>query len=160
MLYYFRYTIISILFIALQTTIIPFLSIGTIVPDILLIWLVYIALQKGQIPAIIFGFCIGLVIDLLSSHFLGLTALTKTLAAFCAGYFFNENKIDITVGRYQFLIITGIISFVHNIIYFVIFVQGSDVTILSAIFYFGLFSALYTVLIAVFPMLFFHRKLL
>ena len=114
---YLQYGLITLVFILFQTTVIPFAAISNIVPDVLLVWTVYIAIRLGQIPATIAGFVIGLTIDLVSGHFIGLSALSKTVAGFFAGYFYNENKIDYTIGNYQFLIIVGLSSFFHNIIY-------------------------------------------
>lgn len=153
-----RLILFTLLFVALQTTIISFTSISNIVPDVLLIWIVYIAVTQGQIPATAYGFGIGLLLDLLSGQFLGLSALSKTIAGFLAGYFYHENKIDINLGNYQFLIFVGIASLAHNIIYFIIFTQGSDVGLLTAIFRFGVFSSIYTTSIASIPMFIHSRK--
>jgi rod shape-determining protein MreD len=156
---YVQYGLATIAFILFQTTIIPFAAITNIVPDVLLIWTVYIAIRLGQIPATVAGFIIGLTIDLVSGHFIGLSALSKTVAGFFAGYFFNENKIDYTLGSYQFLIVVGLSSVIHNVIYFVIFVQGSEIGFWSAIFRFGLFSTIYTLALAVLPVFVYSRKL-
>ena len=153
-----RLSLITILLITVQTTIVSFTSVFNIVPDIMVIWIVYIAVTRGQIPATIYGFAIGLTIDLMSGQFLGLSALCKTVAGFIAGYFYHENKIEITISNYRFLVIVAVISFVHNVIYFIIFTQGSDVHILTAIFRFGLFSSLYTTTISSIPMFVAMRK--
>ncbi len=156
---YLRYSIATLLLLILQTTIVPFVSIANIVPDIMIVWIVYVAIKLGQIPATIIGFIVGIAIDLVSGHFIGLSALSKTVAGFFSGYFYNENKIDYTIGNYQFLIIVGLSSLFHNIIYFVIFVQGSEIGFWAAIFRFGLFSTIYTVAFAVLPMFAFSRKI-
>ncbi|MGA7159962.1 MAG: rod shape-determining protein MreD [Bacteroidota bacterium] len=155
---YVRYSLVTLFLLIIQTTIIPFTSIANIVPDILIVWIVYIAIKLGQIPATIAGFTIGIAIDLISGHFIGLSALSKTIAGFFAGYFYNENKINYTVGNYQFLIIVALASLFHNIIYFVVFVQGSEIGFWTAIFQFGMFSTIYTVAFAVIPMLAYSRK--
>ena len=155
---YFRLILITLGLVALQTTIVAFTSIANIIPDILLIWIVFIAITRGQIPATVFGFGIGLIIDLLSGQFLGLSALTKTVAGFLAGYFYHENKIEMTLSNYRFLIVVGTISLVHNVMYFVIFTQGSEVGVFMAIFRFGIFSTLYTTAIASIPMFVYARK--
>ena len=156
---YLQYGLITILFILFQTTILPFAAISNIVPDVLLVWTVFIAIKLGQIPATVAGFAIGLAIDLVSGHFIGLSALSKTVAGFFAGYFFNENKIDYTLGSYQFLIVVGLASVIHNLIYFVIFVQGSEIGFWTAIFRFGLFSTVYTLALAVLPVFAYSRKI-
>ncbi len=145
-------------FIILQTTIVSFTSVLNIVPDVMLIWIVYIAITNGQIPATAYGFGIGLAIDLVSGEFLGLYALCKTIAGFLAGYFYHENKIEMTLSNYRFLVIVGVISFIHNIVYFIIFTQGSDVGLFAAIIQFGIFSSLYTTVVAAIPMFVYMRK--
>ena len=152
-----RLILITLLLVTFQTTIVSFTSIANIIPDIMLIWIVYLAVTQGQIPATIYGFAIGLFLDLISGQFLGLSALSKTIAGFLAGYFFHENKIEINLANYQFLIIVGIASIAHNLIYFVVFTQGSDVDLLTAVFRFGLFSSLYTTFVATIPM-FIHAR--
>ncbi len=153
-----RLTIITLLLVALQTTIVNFTSIANIIPDIMMIWIVYIAITEGQIPATLYGFAIGLLLDLVSGQFLGLSALSKTFAGFLAGYFYSENKMQMNLANYQFLVIVGIVSMVHNLIYFIIFTQGSDVGLITAVFRFGIFSALYTTSVASIPMFIHSRK--
>lgn len=156
---YLRYSAVTLVLLIFQTTIIPFTSIANIIPDVLIIWIVYVAVKLGQIPATITGFTIGLGMDLITGQFIGLSALSKTIAGFFAGYFYNENKTDYTIGSHQFLIIVGLSSLFHNIIYFVIFVQGSEIGFWSAILRFGLFSTVYTTAVAVLPVFAFSRKI-
>jgi rod shape-determining protein MreD len=153
-----RLLLYTLVLVTLQTTIISFTSIANIIPDVMLIWIVYIAITQGQIPATVYGFGIGLIIDLVSGQFLGLSALSKTVAGFLAGYFYHENKIDINLANYQFLIFVGAASLAHNLIYFIIFTQGSDVDLFTAVFRFGLFSTIYTTFIASIPMFVHARK--
>ena len=153
-----RLILLTILFLIFQNTVVSFTSVLNIIPDVMLIWIVYIAVTNGQITATVYGFGIGLAIDLVSGEFLGLYALCKTIAGFLAGYFYHENKIEMTLSNYRFLVIVGVISFVHNIIYFIIFTRGSDVGFFAAIFQFGIFSSLYTTVIASIPMFVYMRK--
>jgi rod shape-determining protein MreD len=152
-----RLILLTLLLVTFQTTIVSFTSIANIIPDVMLIWIVYIAVTQGQIPATVYGFAIGLLLDLISGQFLGLSALSKTIAGFLAGYFYHENKIEINLANYQFLLFVGMASLAHNLIYFIIFTQGSDVGLFTAIFRFGIFSSLYTTFVATIPM-FVHAR--
>lgn len=150
--------LISLVLIVLQTTIVRLLSLEGIQPDILVIWVVYLALTEGQLRGTIWGFCIGLCIDLLSGNFLGLSAMTKTLVGFFGGYFYNENKTKLTLGSYRFLLVIIFASFLHNIVYFLIFTQGSDIRFWQVILRFGITTTLYTATISAIPMFAFSRK--
>ncbi len=157
---FFGYALLSIFFLLLQTTLVRYLAIESIIPDIILLWVVYLALREGQIAGMTAGFFLGLTLDLLSGAdtMLGLGALAKTVAGFSAGLFYNENKITQVLGGYQFLLVTTVASAVHNIIYFLIFLQGTDMRWWDAILLYGLPATLYTVATAMLPMFAFSRK--
>jgi rod shape-determining protein MreD len=152
--------LLSLVFLLLQTTIIRFLAVEMIVPDTVLLWIVYLAVRRGQIAATAAGFSLGLAFDLLSGpdSMLGLAALSKTVAGFVAGYFFNENKIAQTLGGYQFILIVVIASLVHNLLYFVIFLQGSGVTWSGSLLQYGIPTTAYTAALGLLPMFVFARQ--
>lgn len=155
---YLRSSLAALALLLSQAIFIPFLSLGGYVPDVLLIWVVYIALRRGQVEAAISGFAIGLLQDLTTTQFFGLAALAKTVAGFTAGYFFNENKTEQTLSSYRFVLITSLASMIHCILYYMIFFQGAEVSLVAATLRLGFFTALYTSLISLLPMFVFARK--
>jgi rod shape-determining protein MreD len=156
--HYIRSALVALALLLLQTTFIPFLSVGGFLPDILLIWVVYVAIRRGQMEATITGFVVGLLQDAVSMQFFGLSALTKTIAGFVAGYFFNDNSTEQTLGSYRFLTILLLSSFVHNIVYYGVFLQGIQDSVFTTMIEFSVFTGLYTVLLGMFPMFTFVRK--
>jgi rod shape-determining protein MreD len=156
--HYIRSALVALALLLLQTTFIPYLSIGGFVPDIFLIWVVYVAIRRGQLEATVTGFVVGLLQDAVSMQFFGLSSLTKTIAGFVAGYFFNDNSTEQTLGSYRFLTILFLSSFVHNIIYYGVFLQGIQDSVFTTMIEFSFFTSLYTVLLGVFPMFTFVRK--
>lgn len=154
------YVLLSLLFIALDSIVVKFLAIAGIVPDLLLIWIVYVAIREGQIAGTVAGFLIGLAMNLMgtTNGILGIAALAKTFAGFTAGYFFNENKTNTILGGYQFIVIVAVASVVHNTIYFIIFLQGSGLSWMQSILYYGVPTTLYTAALTLLPMFAFARK--
>jgi rod shape-determining protein MreD len=152
-------TLLSLLCILFQTTLVRFLGVGDIVPDIPLLWIVYLGIRRGQIPATVAGFFIGLLLDLLSGAdgLLGLAALAKTAGGFLAGYFFNETRTQQTLSSYGFLTAVLIVSLVHHALYFLILLQGTEITVAQTFLRYGLPTALYTTVAALFPMFVFSR---
>jgi rod shape-determining protein MreD len=154
------YILLSVLFVLLQTTLARYLAIESIAPDLLLIWVVYLALREGQIAATTAGFFLGLVFDLVSGKdgMLGLAALSKTVAGFVAGYFYNENKITQILAGYQFILVVAVASIVHNVLYFRVFLQGTEVGWLDAVMLYGFPTTIYTAALALLPMFVFSRR--
>jgi rod shape-determining protein MreD len=154
------YILLSVLFVLLQTTLARYLAIESIAPDLLLIWVVYLALREGQIAATTAGFFLGLLFDLVSGKdgMLGLAALCKTVAGFVAGYFYNENKIMQILAGYQFILVVAVASIVHNVLYFIVFLQGTEVGWLDAVMLYGFPTTIYTAALALLPMFVFSRR--
>jgi len=153
-----KFILTSIFLIVVQTTVIRYLSLEGIIPDLLLIMIVYISITEGQISGTLYGFGIGLLFDIITGGVIGISSLSKSIAGFISGYFFSENKIELTLGSYRFLLILLFVSSIHNLIYFLIFVQGSEISTLYAISNVGLTSALYTTTVSILMVLVFARK--
>lgn len=156
----FIYLLLAVALFAVHFFVVPFLAIVHVVPDVILILVVYLALREGQAFATVAGFLLGLALDITSGEggMLGLAALCNTIAGFTAGYFYNENRMMQILGGYQLLIAVGIAGLVHNVIYFLIFLQGSGIPVSDAMFLHAVPGALYTVALSLLPMFIFARK--
>jgi rod shape-determining protein MreD len=155
---YTLYVLISVILVVVQTKLMRLLTVEGITPDILTIWVVFLALREGQLPASIWGFVIGLAFDLATGNFLGLSALSKTICGFFSGYFYNENKMLQTLASYRFLMVVLFASVIQNTVYFIIYSQGSEISFLRAIFQVGLATAFYTTTWTLLPMFAFARR--
>jgi rod shape-determining protein MreD len=156
--HYIRSAFIILGLLLLQTTFVPLISLGGCLPDILILYLVYIGLRRGQIEATITGFVIGLLQDVVTIKFFGLAALSKTIAGFVLGYFFNENTIEQTLSSYRYLLLIALCSAINNIIYFIIFFQGTEGSVIVYSLEWTLGITLYTCVIGALPMFLFYRK--
>ncbi len=154
----FRYAVFTVLIVVLQTALSRYINIGGIAPDILAIWVTYLALKEGRLSGTIWGFFVGLGLDLMSGSLIGLSALTKTIGGFTAGYFYDDSKLKHTLGTYRFLLIVFLSSFVQHLVYFVVFTRGSDINIITAIVEFGVTTTLYTTLVSLFPVMIVARR--
>jgi rod shape-determining protein MreD len=156
--YQLKSLFVVLVLLLLQTTFIPMISVAGVVPDLLLIWLVIMALKRGQVETTVAGFFIGLLQDIAATKFLGLAALTKTIAGFAMGYFYNENMTEGTLGSYRFVMLVFLAGFLHNLVYFFIFLQGGDDSIFFRAIGLSVAHAIYTAVIAVLPMFIFSRR--
>lgn len=148
----------SLLILVLQTTFANFIALDDVTPDFMLILVVIIALVSGQVPAMLFAFFLGLIFDLVTGGILGLSSLSKVLAAFIAGYFYNENKTFLTLGSYRFILIILLSSIVHNSIYFIVFLQGTEFNFWSIVLKYGITTAFYTTALSTLVVFYFSRK--
>ena len=151
--------LVSAAVLLLQTTLAPFLGILQVVPDFVLVWIAILGIRHGRFGAIGAGFLLGLAVDLLSGAdgMLGLAAFCKSLAGFVAGSFYNENKTAQSLGGSTLPAATAAASLVHNLLYFVVVLQGSEVGVWASILRYGIPTTLYTTAVALLPMFVFSR---
>ena len=90
----FQYFIIIFVTFLFHSWTSEFLSLGTIDPDFCLIVLLYISIKNGGLVGTLFGFFIGLFIDLSSgtNQFFGLTPLVYTVTGYSSAFLKGQNE--------------------------------------------------------------------
>ena len=120
MMEFIKYTIIIILTFIFQSWSSEFFTLGTIDPDFCVIVLLYISIKNGGVVGPLFGFFIGLFIDLSSgtNQFFGLTPLIYSTTGYFCSYLKGESEklnkiyftfIWISIVLIQFLIFSLIV---------------------------------------------------
>lgn len=85
-----RLTLLLVLLVVLQTTIVPHLRVAGVVPDLGLVAAVAMAVRYGPELGASFGFAAGLATDLFLQTPLGLAALAFALTAYVVGRLQNS----------------------------------------------------------------------
>ncbi len=90
----FKYIIIIFFTFLFQLWTSEFFSLGTIDPDFCLIILLYISIKNGGLVGTLFGFFIGLFIDLSSgtNQFFGITPLIYTITGYFSAFLKGKNE--------------------------------------------------------------------
>ncbi|MFN3134233.1 MAG: rod shape-determining protein MreD [Candidatus Kryptonium sp.] len=157
MMAYVRYFFVGLAILFIQITIVPLISIEKIAPDLVVIFVVYMALRNGQIVGTISGFIFGLLMDLTIDFVPGLSALSKTVSGFIAGYFYSEAKIEANIGTRRFFGIVILCSAVDNLVYFLFDILGRNfdsVEVLRLI----VGRSIYTAILSLVPIFTLSRK--
>ncbi len=156
-----QYIISIVLFFPLlliQTTVIPLVAIDTVIPDLILILLVYYSINEGQIYGSILGFVYGFLIDIITGTTLGSAMIAKTLAGFTAGYFSSENKKDQYLVSYNFGLIVLLSSLIDSTINAFFSSINFTSNIFVLFFHYGLLPAIYTASVGLMLMIFYPKR--
>jgi rod shape-determining protein MreD len=98
-MYYFAQILIIIILFSIQTTWLVMFSIGGVIPDLVLIWVVYCGVYCSRTMGIGSGIVMGILQDSLSGGLLGLNTLSKSLIGFffaaLKGKFFVEGVVPV-----------------------------------------------------------------
>ena len=86
-----RYSTAFILIAVLQTTFCHLISIKGAEPDLVLCFLLYLAVKEGALAGVYGGFIMGLVFDVYSPQVLGAGCLVKSVTGYLAGFLDERN---------------------------------------------------------------------
>lgn len=155
------YLVAAIVTILFQTTFVDLVSISKVKPDVVLLLVVYIALVEKRLPATLAGFALGLVDGLSGTGLLGLSALTKSLAAFIVSSYKGTKELQSFYHASAALVIAALLQ---NLIAFTILSIDSPLTFWRGILTLAIPSAVYTtvfglIVFALIPSTFWRNRL-
>lgn len=138
-------------------SVIPMISIGSVIPDLVIIVVVGFSLYYGQFFGTIFGAFAGLFFDLVSGGVLGSAMFAKTIGGFIAGYFYNENKIDYNTSSMFFLLIVFLTAAINSFFYLLLSSSEIKLTTSYLILEQGILPGIYTTFFAL-PVIIYNQR--
>ena len=151
-------SVVALLLVIIDVLASRYITFAGAMPDLVVIFLAYIIITRGQFVAQITGFFLGLALDILSSGTLGAHALSLTLAGFLLGYFFDDDLAKQRLRNWPFLLFVFAASVIANLIYYFFFTAGSGLSFIAYATERGGLGTLYTVIVAVVPMYYWSRR--
>lgn len=142
----------------LQSTLVPLISIVGIIPDLILILLVYFTLRMGQIHGTVLGFIYGFLLDMITGNIFGSAMISKTISGFVTGYFYNENKLDFYFKSFVFSLIVLLSSTIDSFVFSFFSSVELEKSILLRFFEQGMFPGIYTAVISLILVMFHPRR--
>ena len=155
---YFIPLFIFIPVVIIQLTIIPFVAVQEVVPNLLLIAVVYFSIANGQIFGTINGAVFGLMYDLISGNLVGSNMLSLTVAGFIAGYFSGETKREKYLFTYSFSLVVAICALINSVIFSFFSVIDFNTNFLQALFNHALLPAIYTSIVSILVVIVPYRR--
>lgn len=131
-----------VVYLVLQAAVARHIAIGNVAPDFVVICVVLFGLQRGPIMGSLFGFLVGLIVDLGNPGFLGLNALAKSVLGYGSGRLGAATSGGVLV----LFIVFFAAAFVHDLLYLVVFMWPHLGSAFATLFTVALPSALYTAL--------------
>jgi len=140
-----KYLLLFLSLLLLQTTLLPLMSIGGLVPDIVLIGVIILGIRQGAVAAILAGCLAGFAEDAFVTRLFGLSSLANAFAGFVAGYFSREKV------KYNLQVTLGVVlatALVHDVIYFFIYTLGTSVGFFRMLLRYVVPTSFYTLILA------------
>jgi rod shape-determining protein MreD len=135
--------------VLIQLTVIPFVAIQEVVPNLILIAVVYFSISNGQIFGTITGASYGLLFVLISGNLVGSHMLSKTVAGFVAGYFSGETRREKYLYTYSFTFVVLLSALADAMIFSFFSVIDFNTNFLMALFNHALLPSIYTSIVSI-----------
>ena len=117
----FLATLIFVVVTLLQTTLLDFIAVRGVVPDLVLILLVFLAVRRGSMNGQVVGFLGGVVEDIISISPLGFHSLVRVLIGFLTGMLHGIIMLDLVFVPFFLIvgsmIIKGIVTYLISLIF-------------------------------------------
>jgi rod shape-determining protein MreD len=146
---YFTPLIVFIPVVLIQLTVVPFISVQGVVPNLLLIAVVYFSISNGQIFGTVTGAVFGLLFDLISGNLVGSNMLSQTVAGFIAGYFSSETRREKYLYTYSFTLVVLLSALINAMIFSFFSVMDFNTNFLQALFNHALLPSIYTSIVSI-----------
>jgi len=146
------------LVLLIQITVIPLIKLAGVIPDFILIILVYYSITRGQLYGTVLGATYGFLVDLISGNLLGTSMIAKTIAGFSAGYFSSETKRDININTYNFALIVLLCAMIDSVIFSFFSAFDIQTNVFTLLFEQALLPSLYTGVVSILFIFFPFRR--
>ncbi|OQX88718.1 rod shape-determining protein MreD [candidate division KSB1 bacterium 4484_87] len=120
-----KYSLITLVIIWIEVSVLHLFAVYGATPDLLLILVVFVSLREDRIFALFFAFFAGFFQDVFATHFWGLSALTKLIAALVASGF---QRSDGYYSLSYFATTFSLLIFLHELLFQFLFSLGSEIS--------------------------------
>jgi rod shape-determining protein MreD len=139
-----RQILIVVVLLAAQVALGPLISVGQIQPNFLAIYVIYWTVRRGPRDGIWLGFAIGIVQDIVTTQFLGISPLSFAITCFIIG---KLCALWPASSRWSWMawLLGGAI--LHGLVYYYFYAVGTYLSFGMLLWNYALPTALYTALL-------------
>lgn len=135
----------------LQISIIPLIEINDSIPNIVLLFSIWIILREGRIVGYLGAFILGIVYDILTMQVIGVSSLSFLFASLFAGIFYKKDKEILILSSYRFILIVFFAALISNLVQNIFYLKLSDIDFWTSFIFKWLGNTVYTAIISTIP---------
>lgn len=142
---------IGILLGLFQISFIPLIEVADSIPNVILLFSIWIVLREGRIIGYISAFILGIIYDVLTMQVLGVSSLSFLFGVLFAGIFYRKEKEFLILSSYRFILIVFFSSLIANLIQNIFYLKLSDLDFWTSFVFKWLGNTVYTAIISTIP---------
>ena len=145
------YAILAIVFALLQITIVPLIEVFESIPNLLLLFSIWIVLREGKLIGFVSAFLLGIIYDVFTLQVIGISSFAFLVSALIASFFYRKDKEILVLSNNRFLFIVFISAISANLIQNVFYLRLSQIDFWVSFVYKWLGSTIYTTILSLIP---------
>lgn len=145
------YAIFAIFLALLQITVIPLVELFESIPNLLLLFSIWIVLREGKLIGFVSAFLLGIIYDIFTLQVIGVSSFAFLVSALIASLFYRKDKEILVISNYSFLFIVFISAISANLIQNIFYLRLSQINFWISFIYKWLGSTLYTTILSLIP---------
>jgi|GEM_PF-1164707 len=145
------YAIFAIFLALLQITIIPLIEVFESLPNLLLLFSIWIVLREGKLVGFVSAFLLGILYDIFTLQVIGISSFSFLISALIASLFYRKDKEILVLTDNSFLFIVFISAISANLIQNIFYLRLSQIDFWISFIYKWLGSTIYTTILSLIP---------
>ncbi len=145
------YAIFAIFLALLQITIIPLIELFESLPNLLLLFSIWIVLREGKLVGFVSAFLLGILYDIFTLQVIGISSFSFLISALIASLFYRKDKEILVLTNNSFLFIVFISAISANLIQNIFYLRLSQIDFWISFIYKWLGSTIYTTILSLIP---------
>ncbi|MCE5304254.1 MAG: rod shape-determining protein MreD [Chloroherpetonaceae bacterium] len=141
---YGQYILIGLLLSFLQIAIVPLIEIAESVPNLVLLYAIWLTVRYGRFVGIIAAFLLGLIYDIFSLQLIGVSSLSFLFGVFFASFWYKKDKEFLVLNSYKFILIVFTACLIANLVQNLFYLRMSELEFLRLFILKWLGSTVYT----------------
>lgn len=152
------YSLFAIFLAIMQISIIPLIEVFESIPNLLLLFSIWIVLKEGKLIGFIAAFVLGVLYDIFTLQVIGVSSLAFLVSALIASFFYRKDKEILVLAHYGFLFIVFISAMSANLIQNVFYLRLSQIDFWISFIYKWLGNTVYTTFLSLIPFYITYRN--
>ncbi len=152
------YSLFAIFLALLQISLIPLMEVFESIPNLLLIFSIWIVLREGKLVGFASAFVLGIIYDVFTLQVLGVSSFAFLVSALIASFFYRKDKEILVLAHYGFVFIVFFSAMSANLIQNIFYLRLSQIDFWISFVYKWLGNTVYTTFLSLIPLYISYRN--
>lgn len=152
------YSLFAILLALFQISIVPLIEVFESIPNLLLLFSIWIVLSEGKLVGFVAAFILGVLYDIFTLQVIGVSSFAFLVSALIASFFYRKDKEILVLAHYGFIFIVFFSAMSANLIQNIFYLRLSQIDFWISFVNKWLGNTVYTTFLSLIPFYISYRN--